>query len=67
MRRPDRVMVSGKRAVVVDFKTGTPRSGDQRQVANYMDKMVAMCYNYKAVEGYLFYTKAREVVVVDRA
>lgn len=53
-RRPDRVMIRGARAVVVDYKFGelqAPRY--RRQIALYMDLLRQM--GYTEVEGWLWY------------
>ncbi len=60
--RVDRLMMQGKKAVVVDFKTGVPAKEDQRQVLNYMDILRKM--NFTDVEGYLLYTRKGEVMEV---
>ncbi len=51
--RPDRVMVDGDTAIVVDFKFGTARSEYHAQVQKYMSLLVRM--GYKSVTGYLWY------------
>ncbi len=51
--RPDRVMVSGDKAIVVDFKFGTPRPEYPAQVQKYMSLLLRM--GYTDVTGYLWY------------
>ena len=54
---------SGDRAVVVDYKFGSDRSGRHvRQVAEYMRLMAEM--GYKRVEGYVWYISLGEIVDV---
>jgi ATP-dependent helicase/nuclease subunit A len=60
--RIDRLMTDGKRAVVVDFKTGEPAKADQHQVTEYINILHQM--NFTEVEGYLLYTKTGDVVSV---
>jgi len=60
--RIDRILIQGKRAVVIDFKTGDKRKDDEAQVMNYMNILRQM--NFLEVEGYLMYLKNREVVQV---
>jgi len=60
--RIDRLMISGNRAVVVDFKTGEPSKSDLLQVASYIDTLYKM--NFTEVEGFLLYIKSGEVVSV---
>jgi len=58
-KRPDRVIIDGKKAVVIDFKTGQSRDKDRRQVSLYANLMRSM--GYDSVEGYLLYTEHGEV------
>lgn len=51
--RPDRVMVDGDKAIVVDFKFGAPRAEYHSQVQKYMSLLARM--GYKNVTGYLWY------------
>ena len=60
--RIDRLMLKGKKAVVVDFKTGIPSTADQKQVRDYIDILRKM--NFADVEGYVLYIRTREVVSV---
>ncbi len=63
-RRPDRVMLRGKQAVVVDYKFGAekPRS-HRRQIEEYMRLLRNM--GYTEVDGYLWYLTLGEIVKVD--
>ncbi len=62
-RRPDRVMICGDRAVVVDYKFGADRSGRHvRQVAEYMRLIGDM--GYGRVEGYVWYISLGEIAEV---
>lgn len=64
VRRPDRVMIRGDRAVVVDYKFGVLRNASHhRQVAEYLSIMGRM--DYSDVEGYLWYVEAGEVEKVQ--
>jgi ATP-dependent helicase/nuclease subunit A len=60
--RIDRLLLQDKKAIVIDFKTGSPSKNDVTQVANYMSTLVQM--NFNPVEGYLLYIKTGEVVPV---
>lgn len=60
--RIDRLLLKGKKAVVVDFKTGEPTKADQKQVQDYIDILRKM--NFVEVSGYLLYIKKGEVVSV---
>ena len=60
--RIDRLMTSGEKAIVVDFKTGEKSKADQKQVLEYMQILRKM--NFRNVEGYLLYTRDKEVISV---
>lgn len=51
--RPDRVMLRGDEAVVVDYKFGRPRPEHKAQVAHYTALLSQM--GYRQVSGYLWY------------
>lgn len=61
VRRPDRVMTSGReRAVVVDYKFGALHKTNYRtQVLEYMELLRGM--GYAEVEGYLWFVELGEV------
>lgn len=62
-RRPDRVMVCGDRAIVVDYKFGQlKKSSYIRQVQQYMSYLTQM--GYTTVEGYVWYLEDNEIVQV---
>lgn len=59
--RPDRVMISGSRAVVVDYKFGKKKEKEHgRQVRGYMSLLESM--GYADVSGYLWYEDSVETV-----
>jgi ATP-dependent helicase/nuclease subunit A len=60
--RIDRLLINGKKAVVVDFKTGAHKKSDEKQVTQYMDILRLM--NYADVEGYLIYLGKNEIIEV---
>ena len=63
-RRPDRVMISGERAVVVDYKFGERHSkAYERQVKEYMQLLTQM--GYRQTEGYLWYLSTGEIVKIE--
>jgi ATP-dependent exoDNAse (exonuclease V) beta subunit len=63
-QRIDRLMLNGRQAVVVDFKTGEPSKTDHQQVTGYLEILKQM--GFGPVEGYLLYTREREVVEVGK-
>ncbi|MBR1732601.1 MAG: hypothetical protein IJ729_02520, partial [Alloprevotella sp.] len=60
--RPDRVMVRGAAAVVVDYKFGAPHASYPRQVRKYMQALREM--GYTDVRGYLWYVDRNRVEAV---
>ncbi|MDE5622583.1 MAG: Dna2/Cas4 domain-containing protein, partial [Alistipes sp.] len=63
-RRPDRVMVAGDRALVVDYKFGRPENSEhRRQLRDYMQLLREM--GYRRIEGYLWYVKRGEIIPVE--
>ena len=52
--RPDRVIVSGNKARIIDFKTGLPRAKDEKQIKSYSVALKEM--GYESCAAYLLYT-----------
>ena len=61
-KRPDRVLLHGKNAIVIDFKTGLEKSKDSKQVLEYSGLLNEMGYPY--VEAYLLYIGLNKVIKV---
>jgi ATP-dependent helicase/nuclease subunit A len=62
--RVDRLLLNGRKAVIVDFKTGEPDKHDQKQVLEYIDVLRKM--NFIEVEGYLLYVRTGELAAVGQ-
>lgn len=63
-QRPDRVMLCGSEAVVVDYKFGRPHPEEYAaQVRRYARLLRGM--GYTRVSGFLFYVASEQVVEVD--
>ena len=66
LKRLDRVMIQGDRALVVDFKTGLPHPNTEeqhrKQVSYYTYLLKEM--GYTQIEGYLMYLQANEPIRV---
>jgi len=60
--RPDRVILAGKNARIIDFKTGIPREKDKKQLRNYASALKSI--GYDKCEGYLLYTDRGELIQV---
>ncbi|MDL2320053.1 UvrD-helicase domain-containing protein [Alistipes sp. OttesenSCG-928-B03] len=59
-RRPDRVMLRDKKAVVVDYKFGLARtSAHRRQIATYAELLRGM--GYIETEGYIWYVSLNDI------
>jgi hypothetical protein len=66
MRRPDRVMIEGRRAVVVDYKFGHIKNrAYERQVGDYM-RLIEQMGLYDTIEGYVWYISLGEVVALGK-
>ena len=59
MRRPDRVMIREKEAVVVDYKFARENEEHKQQVRQYMNLLSRM--GYENVRGYLWYVYKNEI------
>jgi ATP-dependent exoDNAse (exonuclease V) beta subunit len=62
--RIDRLMTAGKKAIVVDFKTGERNKKDIQQVDEYVKILRQM--NFTEVEGYVLYLRDGEVYDVSQ-
>ena len=58
-RRPDRVMIKGDTAIVVDYKFAREREEHSTQVKLYMDLLKKI--GYKNVRGYLWYVYKNDI------
>lgn len=58
VKRMDRVIIKGKVATVIDFKSGSPKSADNTQVKAYVALLRDMGYE---ASGYLLYLQSAEV------
>ncbi len=61
--RPDRVLIRGNKAIVIDFKTGKESPAHAKQVNRYAEILSSM--NYSDVEKYLVYVNEKLVKKVD--
>jgi ATP-dependent exoDNAse (exonuclease V) beta subunit len=59
VKRPDKLYITGNKAVVVDFKTGEPLNKHNSQVFNYCKQLSDM--GFEETEGYLLYTQSMEL------
>ena len=59
IKRPDRVMIDGDRAVVVDYKFGKKSSDHRRQIVEYQELIAEM--GYSNIEGYIWYVREGKI------
>ena len=60
IKRPDRVMVRGKEAVVVDYKFGQETELHKKQIRHYMEMLSKM--GYDSIKGYVWYVSSGKIV-----
>ncbi len=58
VKRMDRVLIQGDKAIVIDFKSGESKSGDEKQLQEYVKLLEEMGYE---AEGYLLYLNRVEI------
>ncbi|WP_343856468.1 UvrD-helicase domain-containing protein [Fulvivirga kasyanovii] len=51
--RPDRVLLKGDVAIIIDYKTGLPKAADRKQMQHYKQLLGEM--GYSNVQAYLWY------------
>lgn len=59
---PDKVLIDGNTAIVIDFKTGKESLEYQKQIKEYMDILLRMGYGH--VSGYLAYIEESKIVSI---
>ncbi len=64
VKRPDRVMIRGNEAVVVDYKFGEENRRHNLQVSDYMQELRKM--GFDKVEGYIWYIVTGKIVQIDK-
>jgi ATP-dependent exoDNAse (exonuclease V) beta subunit len=59
---PDRILIQGKRAQIIDYKTGVKKTAHEQQINTYAGLLQQM--GYAPIEKYLIYTETPEVIKV---
>lgn len=59
VKRPDRVMIDGNRAIVVDYKFGKADKSHRTQILNYRTLIADM--GYSDIEGYIWYVREGKI------
>ncbi len=62
-KRPDRVLINGKNAIIIDFKTGASKPNDKIQVLEYRALLSDM--GYINIEAYLLYISMDKIIKVS--
>lgn len=62
IRIPDRILVSEKKTVVIDFKFGKERDEYREQITEYANLLSSM--KYPPVEAYLYYVESGKIVKI---
>ena len=62
LARPDRVMTQQKKAIVLDYKLGTPLPIHRQQIKNYVYMMTQL--GYQDVQGYLLALNKKQLIQV---
>ena len=61
-KRPDRIMIQNKNAIIVDYKTGKPHTSHQEQILQYVSLLKDM--NFEKVNAFLWYLGDNNVIEV---
>lgn len=61
--RPDRVLVKGTKAIVIDFKTGREHPYHHKQVTTYADALSSMLFT--SIDKYLIYIGEKRILKVS--
>jgi ATP-dependent helicase/nuclease subunit A len=61
--RPDRVLIKGTQAIVIDFKTGKELPSHSEQINRYAEILLAM--DYTDIEKYLVYVNEKAVKKIE--
>jgi ATP-dependent helicase/nuclease subunit A len=62
IKRPDRVIIRDKKAVIIDFKFGEENAHYPEQIGQYRELLTGM--GYTQVEGYLWYVDRNKITKV---
>ena len=57
--RPDKVIIKGNKAVIIDYKTGLKKPEHKTQISSYGDIISRM--GYKEIEMYLYYINDQKI------
>ena len=61
-KRPDKIILKKEETVILDFKTGIPKSSDHKQMIIYKNALEQM--NLPSIRSYLYYTAIQQLIAV---
>jgi len=61
-KRPDRLVIHGKKVQIVEYKTGHKKEAHKRQIGEYEKALSEM--GFEKIEKYLIYTSEEKIVKV---
>ena len=59
LQRPDKIILKESETILIDFKTGVPKSADEKQIRKYHNTLQEM--GYSAVKACIFYSSLQEI------
>ncbi|MDB5281275.1 MAG: addA [Bacteroidota bacterium] len=60
---PDRVVVDGNNATVIDYKTGAKRPADVKQIKDYVEELKK--FGFEKVKGFVIYTEDKSIDEIE--
>ena len=63
IKRPDKILLKDKETIIIDFKTGTKKDKDLKQITEYAKVLKEM--ELPKIKAYLFYTASEELLEVN--
>lgn len=61
--RPDRVVIDGNKAIVIDYKSGRSNASHQKQINKYAESLVKM--GYSEIEKYIIYIEENKIEKIE--
>ena len=62
IKRPDKIVLKDNETIIIDFKTGTKKDKDLKQITEYAKVLIEM--ELPQIKAYLFYTASEELLEV---
>ena len=61
-KRPDKIILKKEETIILDFKTGIPKSSDHKQMIIYKNALEQM--NLPTIRSYLYYTATQQLIAI---